>query len=356
VNQRLIKLQKKIKNHDIEALLITNRRNCYYISCFTGTSGVVLVTPNDAFLITDFRYLSQVREQAPDFKVIEHIGNQMFSEVGNTCRRLGITELSFETNHMTFAEHEELKQQLDNIALVPSSDFIEKIRGQKDENELSYIQKAIQIAEDSFKQLLTELSPGMKENQIALRLEWLMRERGASGLSFDMIVASGTRSALPHGVASTKAIAEGEMVTFDFGCYYQGYASDITRTIAIGSCSEKQREIYEVVRVANEKTISGLSVGMRASDADAIARNYISQAGFGDCFGHGTGHGIGLDIHEFPRLGISSEDTLEPGMIVTVEPGIYIKDQFGVRIEDDVLITSEGYKVLTSLSKELIIL
>ncbi|WP_028775607.1 M24 family metallopeptidase [Shimazuella kribbensis] len=356
MNQRLTKLQNEMKKHDIEALLVTNRRNCYYISGFTGSSGVVLVTPDDAFLITDFRYLSQVREQAPDFQVVEHIGNQMFLEVANTCRRLAITALTFETDHLTFSDYEELRTVLDKIILLPSSNLIEEIRGQKEEKELSYIQEAIQIAEDSFKQLLTELSPGMKEKQIALRLEWLMRERGASGLSFDMIVASGARSALPHGVASNKAIAEGELVTFDFGCYYQGYASDITRTIAIGSCSEKQREIYELVRVANEKTIASLSVGMRASDADAIARNYISQAGYGDCFGHGTGHGIGLDIHEFPRIGKSSEDTLEPGMVVTVEPGIYIKDQFGVRIEDDILITSEGYKVLTSLSKELIIL
>jgi Xaa-Pro aminopeptidase len=356
MNQRVVQLQKRMDQLGMEALLLTNRRNCFYISGFTGTSGVVLLTPNDAFFITDFRYLSQVKEQAPDFTVVEHIGSQMYDKIAETCIRLGITTLHFEPEHLSYAEYEELNLAVDEIALQPAESVMEQIRGIKDEKELSWIQKAIHIAEDAFQQLLTELKPGQTEQQAALRLEWLMRERGASGVSFDMIVASGARSALPHGVASDKKIERGELVTFDFGCYYQGYVSDITRTIAIGSCSDEQLEIYEIVRAANVKALKEIKPGMQASDADGIARNFIDEAGYGEWFGHGTGHGIGLDIHEYPRLGKSSDDILLPGMVVTVEPGIYLRDQFGVRIEDDILITQDGNKVLTSLPKELIIL
>lgn len=356
MNRRVVQLQKTMKAQGVEALLLTNRRNCYYISGFTGTSGVVLLTNDDAFVLTDFRYLSQVKEQSPDFTVIEHLGNELYSKVAETCKRLGISSLHFESEHLSYAEYEELNMYLDPIPLKPLQNVMEQIRGQKEEQELSYIQNAIHIAGDSFRQLLTELKPGLTEKQVALRLEWLMRERGASGVSFDMIVASGIRSALPHGVASEKVIQTGELVTFDFGCYYQGYVSDITRTIAIGHCTNEQREIYEIVREANEKVIESLVPNMRASDADAIARDFIEQAGYGDLFGHGTGHGIGLDIHEFPRIGKTSDDILLSGMVVTVEPGIYVKDHFGVRIEDDVLITSDGNKVLTTLPKELIIL
>ncbi|MCH5584159.1 aminopeptidase P family protein [Shimazuella sp. AN120528] len=356
MNQRVVRLQDVMRQKGIEALLLTNRRNCYYISNFTGSSGVILLTKDDAYLLTDFRYLSQVKEQSPDFTVVEHLGNQMYPKVAETCKSLGVSSLHFEPEYLSYAEYQELSTALGQIALEPLGSVMEQIRGQKEDKELSCIQKAIHIAEDSFRQLLTELRPGMTEKQVALRLEWLMRERGASGVSFDMIVASGIRSALPHGVASDKSIEKGDLVTFDFGCYYQGYVSDITRTIAIGHCSNEQRVIYEIVLAANEKAIEGIVPGIQARDADAIARDFIEQAGYADCFGHGTGHGIGLDIHEFPRLGMTSEDILLPGMVVTVEPGIYLKDRFGVRIEDDILITPEGNKVLTSLPKELIIL
>jgi Xaa-Pro aminopeptidase len=356
MNQRVVHLQDLMKQLGVEALLLTNRRNCYYISGFTGTSGVVLLTKDDAYLLTDFRYLSQVKEQSPDFTVVEYLGNQMYVKVAETCKRLSIHSLYFEPEHLSYAEYQELRGVLNQISLRPLENIVEQIRGRKEEKELALIQKSIHIAEDAFRQVLTEITPGSTEKQVALRLEWLMRERGASGVSFDMIVASGARSALPHGVASEKTIQQGELVTFDFGCYYQGYVSDITRTIAIGSCSNEQREIYEIVQAANEKAIEGIVPSMKASDADAIARDFIDQAGYADWFGHGTGHGIGLDIHEYPRLGKSSEDILAPGMVVTVEPGIYLKDRFGVRIEDDILITSEGNKVLTSLPKELIIL
>jgi Xaa-Pro aminopeptidase len=356
MNQRVIQLQKQLDQLGLSALLITNRTNIRYISGFTGTSGVILLTGQDAFFITDFRYLTQVREQCPGFTILEQTSSKMYGVIADVCKRLNIRELSFESEHLLFAQYQELHTVLGDITLTPTVGLVEKLRSQKTEDEIATIEQAIHIAESAFIQLLDEIQLGMTEKQLALRLEWLMRERGASGVSFDMIVASGARSALPHGVASDKAIATGELVTFDFGCYYQGYVSDITRTIAIGSCSEEERTIYELVRQANEKAIAGISVGMTAQEVDAIARNFLTEAGYGEQFGHGTGHGIGLDIHEFPRLGVASEDVLTEGMIVTVEPGIYLEGRFGVRIEDDVLLTADGYRVLTSLPKGLIIL
>lgn len=353
---RVTNLQQLMHQRDIEALLITNRHNCQYISQFTGTSGVLLITSQDAIIVTDFRYLSQVKVQAPEFRLVEHIGDRIYEKVAEVCYELGISSLFFEAEALPFAEYSVLHSQLGSISLEPTSHLVEDLRAIKEASELHLIKEAIAIAEASFQQLLTEIAPGMTEHQAALRLEWLMRERGASGTSFDMIVASGSRSSLPHGVASDKVMEKGDMVTFDFGCFYKGYASDITRTIALGSCTSEQKEIYEIVRLANERTIKGVRANMKARDIDAIARDYIEQSGYGEQFGHGTGHGFGLEIHEVPRLGITSEDTVTEGMMITVEPGIYLEHKFGVRIEDDVLVTKDGCEVLTSLSKHLLIL
>jgi Xaa-Pro aminopeptidase len=356
MNQRVTRLQQVLGTLDIEALLVTSRHNCHYISQFTGTSGALLITQQDAILLTDFRYLSQVAEQAPDFTLVEHLGSQLYQKVAEVCQQLGIHSLHFEAEALPFSEYDELRSLLQNILLHPTIKLIEELRANKEESELYLIKEAIHIAEVAFQQLLTELSPGITERRAALRLEWLMREGGASGLAFDMIVASGARSALPHGVATDKVLERGDLVTFDFGCFYQGYASDITRTIALGSCTTEEREIYEIVRLANERTIAGIRAGMLAKDIDAIAREFISQAGYGEQFGHGTGHGFGLEIHEYPRLGKLSDEKVTERMAVTIEPGIYLANRFGVRIEDDVFMKQDGCEVLTSLSKELIIL
>lgn len=357
MSNRVAKLQQLLKQRNMEALLISYRPNSYYVSGFTGSSGVIIVTQTKNIVVTDFRYVTQAREQSPDFILEEQETSQIYEEVAKVCHRHKISSLFFESEHLTFSQYEILRSALkESVSLKPAANIVELIRSQKEEKELTYIKESIRIAESSFQQLLTEIVPGMTEKQIALRLEWLMRERGASGVSFDMIVASGARSALPHGVASDKPIATGELVTFDFGCFYKGYASDITRTIAIGSCSLQQRQIYEIVHTANKKAIEGIVVGRKASNVDEIARDIITKAGYGNDFGHSTGHGIGLDIHEYPRVGNASEDTLLPGMVITIEPGIYLQNQFGVRIEDDILITENRYEVLTSLPKELIIL
>jgi Xaa-Pro aminopeptidase len=203
---------------------------------------------------------------------------------------------------------------------------------------------------------LQEIRPGMTEKEVALRLEVIMREHGATSSSFDTIVASGWRSALPHGVASDKVIEKGDLVTLDFGAYYQGYASDITRTVMMGKPTAKQKEIYQIVLEANKKAIAGVQPGKTGKEVDAIARNYIKEHGYGEYFGHSTGHGLGMEVHEKPLVSTRGEEALVPGMVITIEPGIYIPDLGGVRIEDDLIVTESGYENITNVSKEIIMI
>lgn len=353
---RIRRLQEVLKEAGQEALLITHPANRRYVSGFTGSAGVVLITANDAFLITDFRYTIQANEQSPACQVLIHQGD-MWQQVGEKCQELKLKSLAFEPDHLTFAEYKRLEGHLGNISLTPGEKWVETLRMVKDEEELKLVRRAAQIADEAFENILSEIRPGVSEREIAFRLEVLMRERGASSSSFDMIVASGKRSALPHGTASEKVIEKGDLVTLDFGAVYEGYVSDLTRTVVLGKPSEKQKEIYDIVLEACNRTIQALKPGMTGKEADAIARDYISAKGYGEYFGHSTGHGIGLEVHEGPRLsGLNGDDILIPGMIVTVEPGIYLPDLGGVRIEDDVLITETGCEVLTHSSKELIII
>lgn len=351
---RIRRLQEKLKEASQEALLITHPANRRYISGFTGSSGIVLVTTEEAFIFTDFRYQIQAAEQAPACQVL--IGD-MWQLVGEKCQELKLSSLAFEADYLTFSEYKRLEDHVGNILLKPGEKWVESLRMIKDEEELQLIRRAAQIADEAFDQILKEIRPGISEREIAFRLEVLMRERGASSSSFDMIVASGVRSALPHGTASDKLLEKGDLLTLDFGAYYKGYASDLTRTVVLGHPSEKQKEIYEIVLEACNRTIQALKPGMTGKEVDAIARDYIDSKGYGEYFGHSTGHGIGLEVHEDPHLSSRRGDlTLQPGMVVTIEPGIYLPDLGGVRIEDDVLITETGCEVLTHSDKNLIIL
>lgn len=354
MSKRIRLLQEKLKEVGQEALLVTHPANRRYISGFTGSSGVVLITTEEAFLITDFRYQIQAKEQAPDCHVI--IGD-LWQVVGEKCQELKLSSLAFEADYVTFSQYKRLESYLGDISLQPGDKWIESMRMIKDEEEIQLIRQAAQIADEAFEEILKEIRPGITEREIAFRLEVLMRERGATSSSFDMIVASGLRSALPHGTASDKALEKGDLLTLDFGAIYKGYVSDLTRTVVLGQPNEKQKEIYNIVLEACNRTIEALKPGLTGKDVDDIARDYIKSHGYGDYFGHSTGHGIGLEVHEDPHLSSRRGDCiLQPGMVVTIEPGIYLPDLGGVRIEDDVLITESGYEVLTHSPKELIIL
>ncbi len=353
MEKRVAKLREQLKLHNHDGILITSQSNRRYITGFTGSAGFALITQDKAVLVTDFRYIDQAKTQAAFFEIIQHQGPIM-DTVKEQLNAFGVKTLAFEQDVVTFAQYSSWKELLDNVNLVPTSQFVEKLRLIKDEEEVTLIQKAAEIADQAFSYILGVIKPGMTEIEVAMKLEYKMRELGASGPSFDTIVASGYRSALPHGVASEKVIEKGDFVTMDFGAIYKGYVSDITRTIVIGEASEKQKEIYNIVLEAQLKGVDNIKAGLTGKEADALTRDLITQYGYCDYFGHGTGHGIGLDVHEGPGVSFKSDTVLEPGMVVTVEPGIYLTNFGGVRIEDDVLITEDGNQILTKSPKELI--
>lgn len=351
---RLEQLRGKLEEHEIDGILITSKYNRRYITGFTGSAGVALVSKTGAKFITDFRYVEQAENQIKDFDIVKH-GGIIKEEIANQVKELKIKSLGFEKDHLTFAEYEEFNQAID-AELVPVSGLVEKLRLYKDEGELAIMREAIKIADAAFEHILSFIRPGVKEIDVSNELEFFMRKQGAESSSFDTIVASGYRSALPHGVASDKTIEKGELVTLDFGALYKGYCSDITRTVAVGQPSDELKKIYEIVLEAELRGINGIKPGMTGKEADALTRDYITEKGFGEYFGHSTGHGLGMEVHEFPSLSHRSDTVLEPGMVVTVEPGIYIPSIGGTRIEDDIVITEDGNEVLSSSPKELIIL
>ncbi|MFT9493642.1 M24 family metallopeptidase [Anaerosolibacter sp.] len=351
MSARLGRFRELLREKSIDGSIIYKPENRRYLSGFTGSSGYVLITLNDAYFITDFRYMEQAAKQCHGFKVVEHTNQNPLHMILNT---FNLNTMAFEDDFVTYAQYKEFSDKLGQTKLVPLEGAMGNLRKIKDDEEISIIEKAAQIADQAFEYILTYMKAGMKENEVALELESFMKKKGASGLSFDSIVASGIRSSLPHGVASDKIIETGDFVTLDFGCIYEGYCSDMTRTIVVGKASEKQKKIYSIVLEAQEKALEAIKPGMTGVEVDKIARDIISENGYGDYFGHGLGHGVGLEVHESPRLSPLGHDTLKPGMIVTDEPGIYLPGFGGVRIEDLVVVTEDGCKTLSKSPKELI--
>jgi Xaa-Pro aminopeptidase len=352
--EKLKKIRKALKNEGLDGILITSMYNRRYVSDFTGTAGVVLIGLEKALFITDFRYVEQASKQCIGYEIIQHKGT-IPDEVARQVENLGIKKLGFEQDYVTFSEYKSFEEAI-NAEFVPVSNLIENLRLIKTESEIKILKEAAEIADAAFEHILTFIRPGISELQVSNELEFFMRKAGATSSSFDTIVASGYRSALPHGVATDKLIEKGELVTLDFGAYYNGYVSDITRTIAVGNPDAKLKEIYSIVFEAQARGVAGIKPGMSGKEADALTRDYITEKGYGEYFGHSTGHGIGLEVHEGPALSIRSNIILEPGMVVTVEPGIYLPGVGGVRIEDDTLITKDLNETLTHSTKELIIL
>lgn len=349
---KLQKLREKLLEHDLDAMIIASPINRRYISGFTGSAGVVIVSDKDARFITDFRYTEQAEKQAKGFQVIEH-EQAIEMEVNEQLKAMNVKRVGFEKDYITYAQYETYRKTFE-VELVPVSGLVEELRMVKTEEELAIMKKAAKIADDAFLHIQSFIMPGVKEIEIANELEFFMRKQGADSSSFDTIVASGYRSAMPHGVASEKEIQSGELVTLDYGALYEGYCSDITRTVAVGEVSDELRKIYDIVLEANMRGVKKISAGMTGREADAITRDYIKEMGYGGNFGHSTGHGLGMEVHETPRLSHRSDDVLKPGMVVTVEPGIYVQGLGGCRIEDDIVITESGNERLTFSTKEFI--
>lgn len=347
----LRRLREAMAEKGFDAVLITKPENRRYISGFTGTSGMVVVSSESAWFLTDFRYKDQAAAECKGFDILLHTPEKSVYAVLN---ELGLKTLAFEDEHMTVKQYETFKTEMDKTDFVPINQLIEGLRIQKSADEVEMIRKSASITDAAFEHILTYIKPGMKEKDVALELEMFMKRQGASAISFDIIVASGWRSSLPHGRASEKLIENGDFVTMDFGCIYKGYCSDMTRTIVMGEASEKQKKVYETVLRAQESALQAIKPGISGKDADKVARDIITEEGFGEYFGHGLGHGVGLEVHEAPRLAPIGEKILEKNMVVTDEPGIYIPEFGGVRIEDLIVVTEDGCERLSTSPKHLI--
>ncbi len=350
---RLVKLREKMQSENLDAFVVSSPENRRYMSGFTGTSAMLLVLLDKAYLLTDFRYITQATKQAPEFEVVD-AGSDFFSSIkdlASEARRIG-----FEEDYTTYALYLKLKDAVSKAELLEKANLLTGLRSVKEPEELDKIRQAVKIADDAFAHILKFVEIGQTEEEISLELEFNMRKAGASGGSFDFIVASGWRGSMPHGVASSKTLQRGELLTMDFGAVYQGYCSDITRTFAVGEPDEKQQEIYDIVLKANKAAIAAIKPGLMGKEVDAVARQIIEEAGYGNYFGHGLGHSVGLAIHESPRFSLREEQIIEPGMVITVEPGIYLPDWGGVRIEDMIVVTENGCEVLTQAPKEFIII
>lgn len=348
------RVQEINKQLNIDGLLISNGNNIRYVSGFAGETGYLYISEKRHAVITDFRYTYQAEKEAEGYEIIT-IGSGGYEEAINDILRVdNVNRLGFEAKDMMYARYDELKEKLNISELIPINDDVTRLRRIKTPRELEYIKQAEAIGDKVFAEILTFIKPGMTELEIAARIEYLLKLYGGQKTSFDAIVASGVNSSMPHAVPTIKKVEEGDFVTMDYGCVYEGYCSDMTRTIVVGKASDKQKEIYSIVLEAQLAALEVIKAGMKGKDVDKVARDIINKAGYEGCFGHGLGHSVGLFIHENPRLSPSEEDIIEAGMIETVEPGIYVRGFGGVRIEDLVLVTEDGHENYTHADKTLI--
>ncbi len=347
---RIARLRQIMSECGLDSLLVTRREDVRYLSGFTGSSGSLLVASGRPCLITDFRYTMQARKETAGITILIQ-KKDYFTAVREAVKRMDIDTLWFDESALTVEGLKKFKKK--GLRLQGHRDLVKTLRQQKDKQELANIRMAIRRAEEAFLELKADIKPGATEQALGSKLEYLMREKGARRAAFDTIVASGAHGAMPHASVTNRRIKKGDLVTFDFGAEANGYYSDMTRTLCAGRPSARQREIHELVLQAQSAAIRGVSIGVPCKSVDAAAREVIKRAGHGKHFGHGTGHGIGLMVHEGPSVSPLSDDTIEKNMVFTVEPGVYIPGWGGVRIEDMVQVTETGVKVLTTLPKAL---
>jgi Xaa-Pro aminopeptidase len=345
VNARLSEVRRHLRELPAHALLVTDMVHVRYLSGFTGSEAVVVITARGRCIMVDSRYAIQAKKETRGYKVVQY--SRSPEEVYKYLRKRKVERLAYEADGMTHARYLEIRRAMKGIRLVRAGDAIRRLRSTKSPAEARLIKKAAEIARDAFEDVAAGVRPGVRERDLALGLETRMRELGSEGAPFPAIVASGKRGALPHGIASEKKLKKGELVTVDFGAVHRGYQSDQTITFCMGRPTKKQSLVYDTVREAHDRAMAAIRPGARCRDVDKIARDHIKRKGFGKYFGHGLGHGVGLETHEEPVLGPRSKTVLEEGMVVTVEPGIYMPGYGGVRIEDMVIVTGTGHRCLT---------
>ena len=349
---RIKKLRDELGRSELEFFIVTDMRNCLYLTGFTGSEGVVLITPTLVYLIVDFRYLEQAQKETKNVNILKR-EKALHLLLADVMKKYKSEKIGFESDSITFKQHKEIKESLPQNRLVPTLNVMKGLRAIKYGVEIASIKKAVRISDEAFKHILGFIKLGMREVDIAEEIEYTVKRKGASNISFDTIAISGEKTSLPHGAPSQDLLKKG-IVLMDFGCVFSGYSSDMTRTIFLGKATAKQKEIYNIVLEAQQIAIENVKPGVEASCIDKAARDYITNKGYGEYFGHSTGHGVGLDIHELPNISGKSDEVLQPGMIFTIEPGIYIPGWGGVRIEDMVQVTEDGCKIITKSSKEII--
>lgn len=345
---RIEKLRKKLDEKGLDGLLVTTAENRRYLSGFAGSAGWLVVTKDRVALATDGRYWTVVRESCPDVELLEFHPprDQRLSAVIAPWLN-GAKKLGFESRNLTVADLNEMATDMGSVELTATEGLVEELRQVKEPEELDRLRHAAAIADRAFASALKVLQPGVRESDVCAELEYQLQKEGARKPSFDSIVASGPNGAFPHAGVTDRVIGEGELITMDFGALANGYNSDITRTVWLGELPPEQEKIYRTVREAHSKALMNVKPGRKASFVDEVARYVISRAGWGEAFSHGLGHGIGLAVHEMPRMRPGSETVLEPGMVITIEPGIYLPGLGGSRVEDSVIVTEDGFEYLT---------
>jgi Xaa-Pro aminopeptidase len=356
---RLARLQKTVRDHGLDALLITHLPNIHYLIGYSGSNGILICpAQGKPHFFTDFRYKAQVKLEVAGAKITivdrertlldAIVDKQLFSD---------FDAVGFEENRIPFWMHDFLRKKFRHLKLVAKKEMVESMTMIKTDDEIAMIQKAAEIGDQVFAKVITMMKPGITEREVSAEISYQTKEMGGEGDAFEVIVASGERSALPHGLASDKKLKKGEMITLDFGVRYRGFNSDMTRTVALGKVSTELQKMYDVVRVAQQRAIDKAKPGMNGRELDSVARDYITLHGYGSKFGHGTGHGLGIEVHEIPVIAQRGERfTLEPNQVFTIEPGIYLEGIGGVRIEDDVIMRKDNVEVINKSPKDLIVL
>jgi Xaa-Pro aminopeptidase len=348
------RLRRLWRKTGADALLVTSFTNVTYLTGFTGDDSALLVTERDAVILSDPRYTTQLESECPDLDLaIRAPGVTMLELLAKEVEKLKIARLAFEASHVSVGFRDELAKKLAKVELVNSTDLVEQLRAVKDKDELVRIRRAAQLARRGFEVIRAALRPEQREREVAAELEYQLRMFGAKGCSFPTIVAVGPQSALPHARAGEARIGDADFVLIDWGANEGLYVSDLTRVVVTGKMSPKLEQVYGLVLTAQQAAVAAIRPGVACQDVDAVARSVIAKAGYDKHFGHGLGHGIGLAVHEAPRLAKNQPSLLAAGMVVTVEPGVYFPEWGGVRIEDDVLVTRDGHEVLTSVPREL---
>ncbi len=350
---RNIRVEKVIEQMHVggySAMLITSSANIYYLSGFSGSSGALIITEHEKLLCSDFRYKTQSAEQSPDWKFIELAGS-LIQCIANILRDYDFVNIAFESDYINYSEYKILEENGLIELLTPVKNIVENIRVVKDADELTLISKAAKITDIAFNRVLEIIKPGLSEHEIAIEAEYTMLKAGASGVAFDIIIGAGGNGAKPHSNPGDYKLKYGDMVVIDMGAKYGGYCADMTRTVCVGNADDTLNEIYDVCYQAQTAALSSLRAGQRGCDVDKVARDVITMAGYGELFGHGLGHSVGIEIHENPRLSKACCDVIPSGTVITVEPGIYIPEKGGVRIEDLVVVNESGCKIITGAEK-----